>query len=101
MSTRTDWLEILFLTGFWTTGLLVWGYIRRRRLHISTLRTIPLNKRIGVYILTLLSGFAFGLLVKFGLRVFHGELLIMLAADLGVAVIVIFGFRLLHSPNIS
>ncbi len=81
--------------------MLTWGYIRRRKQHASSVRTIPWNKRFAVYLMTVLLGFDFGLVVRFGLRAFRGNLLVVLiGANVGL-VIVVFGFRLLRPLNTS
>lgn len=99
MGTRADWAAVLFLASLWTIGMLTWGYVRRRKQHTPALRTIPLNKRFGVYTMTVLLGFDFGLLVRFGLRSLHGGLLVVLIGiNVGLAAIV-FGFRLLRPLN--
>jgi hypothetical protein len=96
MGTRTDWLAVLFLTLLWTIGMLTWGYIRRRKQHAPSLRTIPRNKRFAVYLMTVFLGFDFALLSRFGLRLLHGNLLfVLIAANIGL-VVVVFGFRLLR-----
>jgi hypothetical protein len=80
--------------AIWAIGMLAWGYIRRRRRHSPSLRTIPLYRRFGAYLMVVLLGFDFGLLFTFGLRVLHGGLLIVLiGANIGLATVV-FAFRL-------
>ncbi|MGH9733519.1 MAG: hypothetical protein ACRD8A_02870 [Candidatus Acidiferrales bacterium] len=101
MSTSTDWLKVLFNAALFTIGLLLWAYIRRRTQHTAPLRTIPRNKRFGVYLVTALLGFDFGLLSVFGMRLLHGGLLIVtVAANVGLAVVT-FGFRLLRPLHTS
>ncbi len=99
MGTLMDWLAVLLLASLWTTGMLTWGYVRRRKRHAPPVQTIPWNKRFGVYTMTALLGFDFGLLVRFGPRSLHGGLLIVLiGANVGLAAIVL-GFRLLRPLN--
>ena len=81
--------------------MLTWGYIRRRKRHAPPLRSIPRSTRFGAYLMTALLGFDFGLLVRFGLRLLHGSLFIILvAANIGLAVVVL-AFRLLRPLNTS
>jgi len=96
VGTRTDWIEILFLTLLWTIGMLTWGYIRRRKQPAATRRTIPWYKLLGVYLMTALLGFDFGVLVRFGTRALHGDhLIVLIGANIGLAAVVL-GFRLLR-----
>ncbi len=81
--------------------MLTWGYILRRRQQAASLQTIPRNRRFGVYVMTALLGLDFGLLLRFGLRSLHGDLLIVLiGANVGLAAIIL-GFRLLRRVDVG
>jgi|ERR1700684_4666591 hypothetical protein len=104
MGTLKEWREVVFFAAWWPVGMLLWFYglsilPRNKRFKSTRKQTVLLRFHPLAVILWSLMGAEVGLFATFWSRVWHGELLIVLAMVTAGMIATIFVSNFLAHPK--